>query len=68
MILFSMGHGPGTWRAVRSDTAVRVSCPRCGYDAELDHAIAPDGTVTPSLDCPGGCGFHEHVKLTGYPA
>jgi len=30
--------------------------------------IAPDGSVSPSVFCkpPGGCGFHEYIKLVGY--
>lgn len=32
-----------------------------------DHAIAADGTVTPSLECPDdGCAFHENVQLVGW--
>jgi hypothetical protein len=31
------------------------------------HAVAADGTVSPSLVCPAkGCVGHEHVKLDGW--
>jgi len=43
---------------------VFVQCPECGFKAALDHDIAEDGTVTPSLVCPNqNCDFHEFVKL-----
>jgi uncharacterized Zn finger protein len=44
---------------------VYVTCPDCGVEGRLDHDVAEDGTVTPSLDCPS-CAFHEHVKLKGW--
>lgn len=39
-----------------------------GHGLALEkHAIADDGTVTPSVVCPiEGCGFHEWVKLEGW--
>ena len=43
-----------------------VACPN-GHLADLDHTIAADGTVSPSVVCPeGGCGWHEHVQLEGW--
>ena len=30
------------------------------------HSISSDGTVSPSVVCPYGCGFHEFVKLEGW--
>jgi hypothetical protein len=63
------GSGKGTWRPVRGGVSARLTCPRCGLDAELDHQIAADGTVTPSVECPTeGCGWHEHVKLKDWGA
>ena len=62
---------PGTWRfwdsGPRGKTAAFV-CPICGTLAMLiDHEIAPDGTVTPSVVCPTeGCDFHEFVRLEGW--
>lgn len=33
----------------------------------LDHKIADDGTVNPSVQCwADSCGFHEHVRLVGW--
>lgn len=42
---------------------------RCanGHAAQLDHSIAVDGTVSPSLECPEpGCTFHEFVQLVDW--
>ena len=44
---------------------VLVTCPGCGLEAYLDHDVAKDGTVTPSLDCPK-CPYHKFVKLEGW--
>jgi hypothetical protein len=45
------------------DTIMR--CPH-GHIASLwDHTIAPDGTVSPSVQCPK-CEFHENVVLENY--
>lgn len=30
------------------------------------HSIDEDGTVSPSVVCPYGCGFHEFIKLEGW--
>lgn len=52
---------------------VVLQCPK-GHRATISrgehgHQIADDGTVTPSVVCPGvGCDFHEHVKLDGWEA
>ena len=57
------------WKRITLDgqETARVTCPECKHEAILDHEIAADGTVTPSLDCPtDGCGFHEHVVLAGW--
>lgn len=53
----------GGWRA-GTETRIMISCPQCGTVAGLDHDIASDGTVTPSVICPIGCGFHDHVRLS----
>lgn len=42
---------------------VLVSCPTCGQVAQLQHEIALDGLVSPSVQCPARCGFHENVRL-----
>jgi hypothetical protein len=45
-----------------------------GHDGTLlDHAIAPDGAVHPSVVCNGipggeGCTFHDYVVLQGWTA
>lgn len=55
----------GTWWRWR--TFIFLGCPHCGTAAELDHSIASDGTVTPSVVCPViGCDFHEYVRLEGW--
>ena len=44
-----------------------VSCPTCGGQAQIDHEVASDGTVSPSLECPyTGCGFHDNGRLEGW--
>lgn len=45
-----------------------LSCPNCGQAASLiDHDIASDGTVSPSVVCPmAECGFHDMVQLIGW--
>lgn len=45
---------------------VFVKCPGCGIEAKLDHDVADDGKVSPSLDCPS-CDFHTYVVLEGWP-
>lgn len=60
------GTGPG---APGSKRSAMVCCPGCGKIASLtDHAIDPDGTVTPSLVCPFECGFHDLVRLLDWKA
>ena len=66
---------PGEWRvwhlfsAPGKQSAV-VCCPGCGRLATLgDHTIDPDGSVSPSLDCPfDHCDFHDMVKLADWKA
>lgn len=44
-----------------------VSCPDCGKGVSLsNHRIGTDGTVTPSLVCPHGCGFNDEIHLEGW--
>jgi hypothetical protein len=52
------------WNRVTIDGKItaRVTCPGCRLTFALDHDIAEDGTVSPSLDCPV-CVFHDFVKL-----
>lgn len=58
------------WWPVRIDGWVCSAWMVCrnGHRASLvDHDIAPDGMVRPSVVCPvEGCGFHEHVRLAGW--
>jgi DNA-directed RNA polymerase subunit RPC12/RpoP len=46
----------------RFGNMILVECPGCNKKFALDHEVADDGTVTPSMDCPE-CAFHEFVKL-----
>lgn len=48
------------WKQIERDgkSEIKVWCPNCERAAVIDHEIADDGRVTPSLDCPFGCGFH----------
>ena len=60
---------PGKYAPLMADgkLTARVACPLCGLTAILDHEIAADGTVTPSLLCSqAGCGFHEMVVLEAW--
>lgn len=43
-----------------------IFCPGCKRKAVLDHEIGARGAVTPSVVCPFGCGFHDHVQLAGW--
>jgi hypothetical protein len=45
---------------------VIVSCPE-GHTARLNHNVASDGSVTPSLLCPY-CGWHVWGRLDGWEA
>lgn len=60
---------PGQWTPTRASTgkSAVIACPKCGIHGGLDHSIAADGTVMPSLVCPtNGCDFHEWGKLEGW--
>lgn len=47
--------------------SVFVVCPGCRTTLRLDHAVADDGTISPSLDCPiPGCAFHDFCRLVGW--
>lgn len=59
----------GCWWPVERDGIQRavINCPQCGEGAYLGHAIAADGTVTPSVVCPGkGCGWHVFAQLADW--
>ena len=46
-----------------------VRCPECGVRGALtDHSIAADGSISPSLVCPAGCGWHVFARLLGWEA
>lgn len=58
---------PGHYRRFLR-TAI-AACPICGREAVLDHDIAPDGMVSPALQCPfPTCDFHDQVQLQGWLA
>ena len=58
---------PGSWFPVKRENGERSAmllCPKCGKAAGLSHAIADDGTVSPSVVCPyDGCDFHEFIRI-----
>lgn len=66
---------PGTWRPfyrplapMKEPPRAIVSCPKCGFRAELDHEIASNGMVTPSVVCPSdACDFHDNILLEDWP-
>lgn len=48
--------------------SAKVWCGGCGGFGFLDgHDIADDGTVSPSLVCPHGCGWHVWAQLELWP-
>lgn len=60
---------PGVWipLATSRGRSASIVCPKCGQEAMLtNHKIGADGAVTPSVVCPRGCGWHEHVRLDGW--
>lgn len=58
----------GTWWWTTGHKSPTISCPGCQKLGSLDHFVAEDGTITPSVVCPRepGCGFHDNVKLVGW--
>lgn len=51
----------------REQIGATFECPKCGETGSLmNHAIAADGTVSPSVICSYNCGFHDHIKLLGW--
>lgn len=73
------GKGRGTWQRVLFHTpepeyrpfwSAIVVCPECGKLLNaVNHTIAPDGQVTPSLGHPAEyppCGWHTNPKLLGW--
>lgn len=65
-------HQPGTWKGLITNAGRKASftCPVCGtLGSLLDHSIAQDGTVSPSVVCVHeGCNFHEYIQLEGWEA
>lgn len=62
---------PGHWWLWKGGEGnmILVCCPRCKKIIHLgeEHAVASDGTVTPSCKCPTSyCDFHAMVKLEGW--
>lgn len=60
---------PGQWRShgPTPPSPVFVVCPTCGALGTLDHEIAADGTITPSLQCPGTPERPLHVSRVRMP-
>ncbi len=44
---------------------VFVVCPECRTTLRLNHDVAADGTITPSIGCPA-CQFHDRGVLVGW--
>lgn len=58
------------WRRSTRDgkLTANVKCGNGHIASLVDHTIAADGTVTPSLDCATeGCSWHVHARLVGWP-
>ena len=64
--------GPWWWRTETPGMTYRPVWMRCPYGhlgTLGDHAVADDGTITPSVQCPEpGCRWHETVRLDDWPA
>lgn len=64
------GSYPSMWyplKAADGHRSASLICPNGHEGVLLDHDIAEDGRVSPSVVCPWeGCGFHEHVRLVGW--
>jgi hypothetical protein len=57
---------PGSWQLWKGQ--VWFTCPLCGTHGQLDHEVLADGTLDASVECPSdGCGFHEWIRLEGWP-
>ena len=60
--------GAPAWWAVRQH-GQRSACVRCpnGHESYLNHIVAEDGTVSPSIVCPEkGCDWHVFGVLEGW--
>ena len=58
-----------TWSLMHLSGGRSVVVTRCsnGHIGQLDHEIAADGTVSPSVVCQrGGCSYHEFIRLEGW--
>lgn len=63
------GEAAPSWHRRGHTSLVYVRCPNGHGPFGLDHDVAKDGKVTPSLVCPiDGCGFHEFGRLEGWSA
>lgn len=65
------GGAAGTWWWIEGTRGPFVFCPSCQQPQPLHegHAVAPDGTVNPSVQCTV-CRWHASVRLadwTGQP-
>lgn len=66
MIEIPHGVAQGHWH--RFGPHIWIRCPLCNFSGALDHDVANDGTVIPSVECPReGCTFHDTVKLLDWP-
>lgn len=73
IIPFDANYAPLSWKGLKPASthkrtrAATVTCPDGHTFTLLDHTIADDGTVSPSVVCPYmGCIFHEFAKLEGW--
>lgn len=62
-----------SWLPLQTPSGPSASfvCSNGHYGTLLDHTIAEDGEVSPSVECTGvlngqKCDFHEHIKLIGW--
>ena len=59
-----------TWGVYIAPNGQKTAITRCSnghIGSLLDHTIASDGLVTPSVVCQHeGCNYHEYIKLEGW--
>src|SRR5882762_8866810 len=63
----SFEHPAPAWGRDKGSGEIFIRCGGCGKCIDLDHQVAANGDVTPSVwhDSPD-CGWHVHITLEGW--
>jgi len=73
MVLMERGtreRNPLTWLPLKAGArwTAEIICANGHSGSLTNHSIGADGAVSPSCLCPEeGCGWHEMVRLQGWP-